>query len=88
MKKWLIISVVALVGIGAVYRESLMDVAMAELTRDMFVDSDADTFDPGLPVGSSFPEIRARYQNVVIKDIEPHIRDKGMIFVAVRSVDW
>jgi hypothetical protein len=55
---------------------------------DMFLENDADTFDPGLPIGTRFPAIRALYQGEEITDIDQFIGDKGAVFIANRSVDW
>lgn len=55
---------------------------------DIFIAEDADTFDPGLPVGAQFPPIRALYQGREITEIDRFVRDKGAVFIANRSVDW
>ncbi len=91
MKKWLagIVSLVLLAAGGAyLLRAPLVEVGKAKLTAHMFVSADTDDFDPGLPVGSRFPAILARYQGREITDAGQFIRDKGMIFIANRSVDW
>jgi hypothetical protein len=55
---------------------------------NMFLDEDSDDFDPGLPIGAEFPEIRALYQGEEISSIEQFFGDKGVAFFAMRSVDW
>ena len=55
---------------------------------NMFLDEDTDSFDPGLPVGTQFPAIRAIYDGQEINDIERFFGDKGAVFLAMRSVDW
>lgn len=55
---------------------------------DVFIDADTDSFDPGLPVGAQFPEIRALYQGQEVNDLDGFIRDKGAVFLAQRSADW
>ena len=55
---------------------------------DMFLDEDTDSFDPGLPIGAEFPEIRAIYDGNEINNIETFFGDKGAVFLAMRSVDW
>jgi len=60
----------------------------AQNVGDIFVPEDTDAFDPGLPVGARFPQIRALYQGREITDIDQFIGDKGAVFLANRSVDW
>lgn len=56
---------------------------------NMFLDVEEATFDPGLPVGSDFPKIRAVYNGEEITDIDSLMKGKrGLVLVAVRSVDW
>ena len=54
----------------------------------MFVSADTDSFDPGLAIGDQFPPLMAMYQGETISDMGQFIGDKGMIFIANRSVDW
>ncbi len=67
---------------------NLDDLFVPAETDSMFVPADTDSFDPGLPVGAQFPPIRARYQGQEITEIDPFVRDKGVVFLANRSVDW
>jgi hypothetical protein len=55
---------------------------------DMFITEITSDFNPGLQVGDTFPAIRALYEGEEIMSIDRFIRDKGAIFIAVRSVDW
>ncbi|MGE4657508.1 MAG: hypothetical protein AAEI08_01095 [Gammaproteobacteria bacterium] len=55
---------------------------------NMFISEDTDSFDPGLRVGERFPEILALYKGSEVTEIDQFIRDKGVIFLANRSVDW
>ncbi len=55
---------------------------------NMFLDEDTDDFDPGLPLGAEFPEIRALYQGREINSIERFFGERGLAFFAVRSADW
>jgi hypothetical protein len=67
------------------------DIARAvkqQLTSDMFVLKDGDAFDPGLPIGTRFPALSARLDAMPVTDVSRLVGDKGMIFIAVRSVDW
>lgn len=60
----------------------------ADRFANMFVTEVTDAFNPGVQVGTQFPAIRAMYQGEEITTIDQFIRDKGMIFIAMRSVDW
>ena len=68
---------------------ALMQPLQAQPNLDnMFLDEDTDAFDPGLPIGAEFPEIRAIYDGNEINGIETFFGDKGAVFLAMRSVDW
>ena len=75
---------------GGVYlfRQPLMEMAGESVTADMFVSADTDSFDPGLAIGEQFPALLASYQGEPITDMGEFLSDKGMIFMANRSVDW
>lgn len=62
--------------------------AASQNVGDIFVPEDPDAFDPGLPVGARFPQIRALYEGREISDIDQFMADKGVVFFANRSVDW
>ena len=55
---------------------------------DIFLSEDNDSFDPGLPVGAAFPEIRALYQGEEITNVDAFMGERGLAFFAVRSADW
>ena len=55
---------------------------------DIFLSEDNDSFDPGLPIGTAFPEIRALYQGQEITTVDEFMGDRGLAFFAVRSADW
>lgn len=74
--------------VGYVFRGPLLDVLKQEITKDMFVAADTDSFDAGLGIGTTFPPINALYQGAVLSDTGQFIGDKGMVFIANRSVDW
>lgn len=91
MKKVLLSSlgIIAILGVvGYLFRVPLIDVVKEKITEDMFVDVDDDSFDPGLPLGTSFPAINAQYQGRIVSDASEFVADKGMIFVANRSSNW
>ncbi len=68
---------------------ALMQPVQAQPNLDnMFLDEDTDSFDPGVPVGAEFPEIRAIFDGDEINSIETFFGDKGAVFLAMRSVDW
>jgi hypothetical protein len=84
----LIGGITALVIVGYVFRGPLMESAKEKITKDMFIAADADGFDAGLPIGTNFPQINALYQGEVVSDMGQFIGDRGMVFIANRSVDW
>ncbi|MFK8019911.1 MAG: hypothetical protein AB8B86_09100 [Pseudomonadales bacterium] len=80
-----IVGIAMLVGASAVlFKEQLTNL----ITNDMFVAADTDSFDPGLTIGSQFPAISAQRSNIAVSSIDNFIHDKGMVFVANRSVSW
>ena len=83
-----VVVVLVLVVLGYLFRAPLIEFATDQMTADMYVGEDQDAFDPGLAVGSSFPQIEARYQGSVVQGVANFPVDKGMIFIANRSVDW
>lgn len=91
MKKYLQgLAIFVAVAAAGIYlgREPLLEMTMSAITEDMFVSEDSDAFDPGLAVGTRFPELQARYQGKLISDMGQFLADRGMIFVANRSADW
>lgn len=62
--------------------------AMQDRFANMFVDEVTDAFNPGVQIGTQFPAIRAMHQGEEITTVDRFIRDKGMIFIAMRSADW
>lgn len=71
---------------------SALSVAVAQRAaptpETVLIEADPDDFDPGLPVGADFPPIRALYNGQEVDSIDPFIGEKGLVFVANRSVDW
>ena len=61
---------------------------LEERLANMYVSEVTDTFNPGMQIGSRFPAIRAMYEGEEILTIDRFIKDRGMIFMANRSVDW
>lgn len=91
MKKVLIGTLVVVVTLGVVgylFREPLKQTIFDQLTADMFVDADTDTFDPGPPLGAPLPEIAARYEGRTVRDLAEFVGENGVVLFAVRSVDW
>jgi hypothetical protein len=74
--------------VGSLFKEQLWEVAKEVITSDMYVAADTDAFDPGVSVGSSFPYIQAFYDGREVNDAGEFLHDKGMVFIANRSVDW
>jgi hypothetical protein len=91
MKKVLlsIVGVIAVLAVaGTVFRGHLINYFKDDITRNMFIAGDTDSFDPGLAIGDTFPLLHASYRGEVISDMGQFINDKGMIFIANRSADW
>ena len=91
MKKFFSYSLGALallVGLAVVFQAPLREAAYAAATDDMFVDSDDDSFDPGLPVGTAFPALVARYDGHPLSDIGAFAGPTGTVFMASRSFGW
>ena len=90
-QRWIVIIGVLsllLLGLAGLKGLEIKQWAEQQLTASMFVASDTDAFDPGLKVGERFPLIEARLNQTIINSIDPIIADKGLIFIASRSVDW
>ena len=88
MLKWIVVAIILIAASGYLYREEIASAAKAKITENMFVPADDDSYDPGIPIGTRFPPIRARHEGRVLRSIDPFIHDRGAIFIAVRSVDW
>jgi hypothetical protein len=73
---------------GYLFRAPLMEFAMEKITANMFVAADTDDFDPGIAIGERFPPLHTLFRGQGLTDTSPFIGDKGMIFIANRSVDW
>lgn len=91
MKKIMLsVSCLALVVLAGGYlfkdqlKESVLDIMLA----DMYLPEDNDDFDPGAGINDPFPEIKAIHDGQEIAQVDEFIKDKGMIFIANRSVDW
>jgi hypothetical protein len=81
--------VIVLAGAGIyLFQEPIEEMAIENMTSDMFVASDDDAFDPGLPVGAQFPPILASLDGATITDVSQYSGPNGLVFVANRSVDW
>jgi peroxiredoxin len=91
MKKILkIVGALLLLALAVAYlfREPLKQMAIMQLTQDMFVTGDNDEFDPGPAVGSRFPGIQATYLGRRITLIDEFAGPDGTVFIASRSFDW
>lgn len=86
--KGLAITIVAVVAVGYLFRAPLMGFVADQLTADMFLPEDPDDYSPGIGVGQQFPPLNTLYQGAPLMDPREFVRDKGMIFIANRSVDW
>ncbi|MEH6570790.1 MAG: redoxin domain-containing protein [Halioglobus sp.] len=91
MKKILVPALTALIITGLalfIFREPLKDMLYANVTKDMFVAADTDSFDPGPALGSTFPGVRARYQGQEISLLTPFAGPNGTVLIASRSIAW
>jgi len=91
MKPWLTVLISATLVLGllvALAGDVVKGWVIQALTDDMFVAVANDAFDPGLSVGSQFPKIDARLGALPVTDISLLVGDRGLIFIASRSVDW
>ncbi len=71
-----------------VFKDQLKESALDLMLADMYLPEDNDDFDPGMLINNPFPDIKAIYDGREITRIDEFIKDKGMIFIANRSVDW
>lgn len=82
---------VALVA-GYVFRAPLQEAMAAGITADMFVERDADKFDPGVAVGQVFPALNARLTDRAhsrqVASISEFMGTRGVVVFVNRSVDW
>lgn len=80
---------IAILAIAAyLMRAPLLALLKENITENMFVSADTDNFDPGLEIGSPFPQLHALYQDEVIADLTPFMGAAGMVVVANRSAEW
>lgn len=81
----------AVVG-GVVFRAPLQAAVVDRITADMFVEQDADAFDPGVAVGQAFPALSARLTERAggrqVASIGEFMGTRGVVVFVNRSVDW
>ena len=70
------------------FRGPLLAFAIDRLTADMFVERDADAFDPGVAIGQPFPPIRARIGERELSRLDEFSGEQGLAVFVNRSVDW
>lgn len=80
--------IVLTVGVGFLFKAEVKSFVRENITIGMFVEADTDSFDAGLPVGDSFPAIKAIYRGEQVASIQQFMGDKGLALFANRSVDW
>ncbi|MFK7733823.1 MAG: hypothetical protein AB8B48_19540 [Pseudomonadales bacterium] len=81
------LAVALLVG-GYLFKDQLKETVYDGIVADMYVSEDNDDFDPGVVISDQFPGIKAIHNGQEISRVDEFIKDKGMIFIANRSVDW
>ena len=74
--------------VGYLYRELLKQLVFAQITQDMFVTEDTDSFDPGPAINSHFPGLQAIYQGRSITLINEFTGVNGTVIIASRSFEW
>ena len=74
--------------VGYLYREPFKQMVFAQITQDMFVAEDNDSFDPGPAINSHFPGLQATYQGRSITLIDEFKGVNGTVVIASRSFDW
>lgn len=86
----LLASVLVLLVAAGLYwlRAPLKQSTLEQLTADMFLPADNDSFDPGPAPGSHFPGVRARYQGEQVTLLHRFAGRNGTVLVASRSLDW
>ena len=83
--------IVVLVALGFVFQEPLKDVAYDALTSDMFVETDNDSFEPGVTgtyEGDRFPSVHVAYQGGELTSLSEFTGDRGLVVMFSRSVVW
>jgi hypothetical protein len=84
-----LVCVLLLIGSTAyLFKQQLWEIVIKVVTKDTFIAADTDSFDPGLAVGESFPNIKAIHKGSEINDVREFAHHKGMLFIANRSADW
>ena len=80
------------VAVGAAFKEPLQAAVAERITADMFVEQDADAFDPGVAVGQAFPALSARLTDRAgdrqVASIAEFMGTRGVVVFVNRSVDW
>ena len=84
----IVVTIGAAVALGFVFREPLLAAVVDKMTANMFVPSDTDAYDPGLPVGTTFPAIHALYAGRDVTGIGEFMGKRGLAIFVNRSVDW
>ncbi len=76
------------IAVGYLYKKPLKLWIFAQITQDMFVAADNDSFDPGPAINSHFPGLQGIYQGRSITLIDEFKGVNGTVVVASRSFDW
>ncbi len=85
----LVVVVTAIVILAFQQKQATLErIAVTQKPKSMFVEADSDDFNPGIEIGSTFPALTALDEGQTITDLEPFVAEKGMVFIASRSVDW
>ncbi len=90
-RRWFrVVGGVLLVGglLGVALRGPVLEFVMDRMTADMFVQTDSDAWNPGLPLGAVAPAVSVSFQNTVIHTLEGFHGANGLLLFFNRSVDW
>ncbi|HJN49999.1 MAG: hypothetical protein QGI68_12260 [Pseudomonadales bacterium] len=61
---------------------------IAVYAQDMFIPEDTDQYSPGIGIGETFPNIRARQGQSEKRTVNEFMGTKGLVVYMNRSVDW
>ena len=91
MKKFLTILallIVVIAGALFLFGDEVKQFAIDQVTKDMYVMQDDDSFDPGPAVGTKFPDITASWRGQPVNSLDQFAGENGTAFLATRSADW
>lgn len=95
MIKKILLSLASLLAIavvlGFVFKEPLKEIVYREVAKDMFIEADDDSFEPGVSgsyVGDQFPAVSVMYSGAELSSLSQFEGTRGLIVMFSRSVLW